>query len=140
MPLEVAAHAGFCMGVRRAVEMAEQAAQDGIPSCTLGDLIHNPCVVAELEKKGLVSVHTVEEAGGRRVLIRSHGVSRDVMEQLENTGCEVLDLTWKFRERPDGRMVKYGLSPHRRMQQSFRIWNTPLPYPRPRIPPKSGKR
>ncbi len=99
MPLEVAAHAGFCMGVRRAVEMAEQAAQDGIPSCTLGDLIHNPCVVAELEEKGLVSVHTVEEAGGRRVLIRSHGVSRDVMEQLENTGCEVLDLTCPFVSR-----------------------------------------
>ena len=38
MPVEVAAHAGFCMGVRRAVEMAESAAQEGIPSCTLGEL------------------------------------------------------------------------------------------------------
>ena len=99
MPLEVAAHAGFCMGVRRAVEMAEKAAQDGIPSCTLGDLIHNPSVVAELEAKGLVSVHTPEEAGSRRVLIRSHGVSRAVMEQLENAGCEVLDLTCPFVSR-----------------------------------------
>ena len=99
MPLEVAAHAGFCMGVKRAVEMAEKAAQDGIPSCTLGDLIHNPAVVAELEKKGLVSVHTAEEAGSRRVLIRSHGVSRDVMEQLEKAGCDVLDLTCPFVSR-----------------------------------------
>ena len=99
MPLEVAAHAGFCMGVRRAVEMAEKAAQDGIPSCTLGDLIHNPSVVAELEAKGLVSVRTAEEAGNRRVLIRSHGVARAVTEQLEAAGCEVLDLTCPFVSR-----------------------------------------
>ena len=99
MPLEVAAHAGFCMGVRRAVEMAEKAAGDGIPSCTLGDLIHNPAVVAELEEKGLSPVQTVTEAGGRRVLIRSHGVSCSVMEQLEKAGCEVLDLTCPFVSR-----------------------------------------
>ncbi len=99
MPLEVAAHAGFCMGVRRAVEMAEKAAQDGIPSCTLGDLIHNPAVVADLEAKGLAPVHSVEEAGSRRVLIRSHGVSRRVMEQLKETGNEILDLTCPFVDR-----------------------------------------
>ena len=99
MPLETAAHAGFCMGVRRAVEMAEKAAQDGIPSCTLGDLIHNPAVVADLEAKGLASIRSVEEAGSRRVLIRSHGVSRRVMEQLEDAGNEILDLTCPFVDR-----------------------------------------
>jgi len=99
MPLEVAAHAGFCMGVRRAVEMAEKAAQDGIPSCTLGDLIHNPAVVAALEAKGLPPVRSVEETGGRRVLIRSHGVSRRVMEQLREAGCSVMDLTCPFVDR-----------------------------------------
>ena len=99
MPLEVAPHAGFCMGVRRAVEMAEQAAQDGVPSCTLGDLIHNPAVVANLEAKGLPSVQSVPEAGGRRVLIRSHGVSREVTEQLRAAGCEILDLTCPFVSR-----------------------------------------
>lgn len=83
MPLEVADHAGFCMGVQRAVEMAEKAAQDGIPSCTLGELIHNPAVVARLEAEGLKPVRSAEEAKGRRVLIRSHGVSRQTMEELE---------------------------------------------------------
>ena len=48
MAVEIAAHAGFCMGVSRAVEAAEAAATDGIPSCTLGELIHNPTVVREL--------------------------------------------------------------------------------------------
>ena len=42
MPYEIAAHAGFCMGVRRAVEAALRVAEEGKPSCTLGELIHNP--------------------------------------------------------------------------------------------------
>ena len=99
MPLEVADHAGFCMGVQRAVEMAEKAAQDGIPSCTLGELIHNPAVVARLEAEGLKPVRSADEAGGRRVLIRSHGVSRQTMEELEKAGCEILDLTCPFVSR-----------------------------------------
>ena len=107
MPLEVAAHAGFCMGVRRAVEMAEKAAQDGIPSCTLGELIHNPAVVADLRAKGLTSVSAAEEAGGRRVLIRSHGVSLAAMQALEQAGCEVMDLTCPFVERVH-RIVEEG--------------------------------
>ena len=56
MPVEIAAHAGFCMGVRRAVEAAERAAVDGIPSCTLGELIHNPGVVKSLAERGLPAV------------------------------------------------------------------------------------
>ena len=99
MPVEVATHAGFCMGVRRAVEMAESAAEDGIPSCTLGDLIHNPEVVRRLAGKGLAPVSAPEEAAGRRVLIRSHGVSAEVMERLTAAGCEILDLTCPFVER-----------------------------------------
>ena len=53
MPVEVAAHAGFCMGVSRAVEKAEAMATDGIPSCTLGELIHNPEVIRRLAERGL---------------------------------------------------------------------------------------
>ena len=99
MPVEVAAHAGFCMGVRRAVEMAETAAKEGIPSCTLGELIHNPAVVRELADQGLPPVQRPEEAEGRRVLIRSHGVTSGVMEALKAAGCEVLDLTCPFVDR-----------------------------------------
>ena len=80
MPVEVAAHAGFCMGVRRAVEMAEAATGDGIPS-------------------GLEPIKSPEEAAGRRVLIRSHGVSPEVLEQLESAGSEILNLTCPFVEK-----------------------------------------
>ena len=90
MPVEVAAHAGFCMGVRRAVEMAEAATGDGIPSCSLGELIHNPEVVRRLAERGLETINSPEQAAGRRVLIRSHGVSPEVLEQLESAGSEIL--------------------------------------------------
>ena len=99
MTVEIAAHAGFCMGVRRAVKAAEKAAQDGVPSCTLGELIHNPAVVKSLSEKGLAPIKTPEEAGGRRVLIRSHGVSPDIIERLTKAGCEVMDLTCPFVDR-----------------------------------------
>ena len=96
MPVEVAAHAGFCMGVKRAVEKAEAAAEDGTPSCTLGELIHNPDVVRRLAERGLEPINSPEEAAGRRVLIRSHGVSPEVLEQLRSAGNEVMDLTCPF--------------------------------------------
>ena len=96
MPLEVAAHAGFCMGVRRAVEAAMKVADTDVPSCTLGALIHNPTVVRMLEEHGVPAVSTPEEAQGRQVLIRSHGVAPDVIAQLQNCGCTVLDLTCPF--------------------------------------------
>ncbi|MBR2661523.1 MAG: bifunctional 4-hydroxy-3-methylbut-2-enyl diphosphate reductase/30S ribosomal protein S1 [Clostridia bacterium] len=96
MPVEVAAHAGFCMGVSRAVEKAEAMTRDGIPSCTLGELIHNPEVIRRLAERGLEPIHDPAEAAGRRVLIRSHGVSPQVLRELEKAGNEVLDLTCPF--------------------------------------------
>ena len=99
MPLEVAAHAGFCMGVRRAVEAAMKVAGGGVPSCTLGALIHNPTVVNMLRDLGVPAIASPEEADGRQVLIRSHGVSPDVIAALEAKGCSVLDLTCPFVDR-----------------------------------------
>lgn len=99
MPLEVAAHAGFCMGVRRAVEAAMQVAEGEKPSCTLGALIHNPTVVGMLADRGVPAVASPEEAKGRQVLIRSHGVSPDVIAALMAQGCPVLDLTCPFVDR-----------------------------------------
>ena len=96
MAVTVAAHAGFCMGVSRAVESAEAAVKDGIPSCTLGELIHNPTVVRALAEKGLPPIQDPREAAGWRVLIRSHGVSPEVLRVLQENGSEVMDLTCPF--------------------------------------------
>ena len=91
MPVEVAAHAGFCMGVSRAVGKAEAMVRDGVPSCTLGELIHNPEVIRRLSEQGLAPIHDPAEAAGQRVLIRSHGVSPKVLRRLW-TSCTGL---WK---------------------------------------------
>ncbi|MBQ8655252.1 MAG: 4-hydroxy-3-methylbut-2-enyl diphosphate reductase [Clostridia bacterium] len=96
MPIEIAAHAGFCMGVRRAVEAAMDVARTGTPSCTLGELIHNPQVVEMLREQGVPPVSSSGEAQGRQVLIRSHGVSRAVIDELADQGCGVVDLTCPF--------------------------------------------
>ena len=95
----LASHAGFCFGVRRAVEKAEGAA----PAITLGPIIHNPQVVARLESLGIRSVDRPEEIdAGARAVIRSHGVSRAVFEALQSRGCEVIDATCPFVARIHG--------------------------------------
>lgn len=99
MPLMVAPHAGFCMGVRRAVQAAEKTADSGIAACTLGQLIHNTQVVDALAARGISPVDRPEDAGDRTVLIRSHGVSPDTLEQLRQQGTPVMDLTCPFVSR-----------------------------------------
>lgn len=96
MAYEIAAHAGFCMGVRRAVEAALRVAEEGKPSCTLGELIHNPEVVEMLRARGVSPIASAEQASGRQVLIRSHGVAPQVLEALHRCGAQVLDLTCPF--------------------------------------------
>lgn len=89
----LASHAGFCFGVRRAVETAEQAA----PAITLGPIIHNPQVVARLKSLGITSADRPEEIpAGVRAVIRSHGVSREETQALHARGCQVVDATCPF--------------------------------------------
>ena len=94
MKLELARSAGFCYGVRRAVELAEQAAAQGTPCVMLGSIIHNQAVIGRLAEQGLRSVKTPEEVpDGASVIIRSHGESRAVYKTLESRGAQILDAT-----------------------------------------------
>ncbi len=96
MPLEITTHAGFCMGVQRAVTTALRAAEEGKPLCTLGELTHNPQVVALLKEKGAPAVDTLEAIGGRTVLIRSHGVTPQTLQTLGDTSIPIMDCTCPF--------------------------------------------
>ena len=94
MRLELARSAGFCYGVRRAVQMAEMAAEGGRPCVMLGPIIHNRDVIAYLESIGGGLVDTPEEVPpGTAVLIRSHGEGRTVHEALARLGRPVIDAT-----------------------------------------------
>ena len=91
--LRIAQSAGFCFGVKRSVEMAEELLRSG-PVTSLGELIHNGDVVDRLRSRGLRVIESAEEAGeGERVMIRAHGVSRLVTERLAQRGAVVSDAT-----------------------------------------------
>ena len=86
--------AGFCYGVRRAVRMAEQAAQTSGACVMLGSIIHNAHVVEDLKRQGVRRIACAEELqGGETVIIRSHGEGRAVLERLEEKGAQVINST-----------------------------------------------
>ncbi|MGI6161319.1 MAG: 4-hydroxy-3-methylbut-2-enyl diphosphate reductase, partial [Christensenellales bacterium] len=92
MKLIVARHAGFCFGVKRAVEAVHKSLETG-SVYTYGPIIHNEAVVAELEAKGAKPIGDVAEISGGRLVIRSHGAPRSVYSQCEERGIEVIDAT-----------------------------------------------
>ena len=103
MSITVAKSAGFCFGVSRAVEMVEQEAAAGNQVVTLGPIIHNRHVVGKFESMGVKVIDTPEEAKPENtVIIRSHGVSEDVMQRLEKQGCRIVDATCPFVKRIHG--------------------------------------
>ena len=94
MSVVLAKSAGFCYGVRRAVELAERTAVEGRPCVMLGSIIHNKDVIARLAEKGLTAVERPEDVPeGSAVIIRSHGEGRAVYDQLRARGVEILDAT-----------------------------------------------
>ena len=93
MEVILAKSAGFCYGVRRAVELAEKTAADGT-IYLLGHITHNDHVIRRLEELGAVTVAAVSEIPqGATVLIRAHGEPDWVYEQLAQRSCTVLDAT-----------------------------------------------
>ena len=100
MKVIVAKSAGFCFGVRRAVDKVyEQIGKTGKPIYTYGPIIHNEEVVNDLMEKGVEVLHSREELEAVRdcvVVIRSHGVGRDIYELLDRDGIEVVDATCPY--------------------------------------------
>ena len=92
--LRVAQSAGFCFGVSRSVDMAEKLLKERGSCASFGELIHNENVVRRLEAGGLRVIQKPDELeAGEHVLIRAHGVSREIYEWLEKAGGEVADAT-----------------------------------------------
>ena len=92
----LAKSAGFCFGVSRSVELAEGQLALGPCKC-LGPLIHNQDVVDRLAARGMAVISSPEEAAaGERVLIRSHGAPKAVVDELERRGAQVVDATCPF--------------------------------------------
>lgn len=100
MEVVLAEEMGFCHGVRRAVEMAEEAAREGKIVRTLGDLVHNPQVVERLRRLGVEVVDGLEEiAPGQVAMVTAHGAPPEVFAEAEERGLALLDATCPLVER-----------------------------------------
>lgn len=96
---------GFCMGVRRAVQIMESEARPDAPVFSVGEIVHNPHVVRRLEDVGVhqlpgpdevdgdIGVATAERVQSGRIAITAHGVGERVIRQLEDSGLDIVDTT-----------------------------------------------
>lgn len=103
MKIELAESAGFCFGVKRAIDAVYNLLEEGRNVCTLGPIIHNEQVVEDLEKRGVrvisdVGTHAEELSGEEKdiVVIRSHGVPKQVIDELERADVPYEDATCPF--------------------------------------------
>ena len=102
MEVIVAKTAGFCFGVKRAVEKVYEQAAIGKKIYTFGPIIHNEEVVKDLENKGVTVIETEEELTSLTegtVVIRSHGVSKHICDLIAQSGLECVDATCPFVKR-----------------------------------------
>ena len=95
MPIKVAKTAGFCFGVKRAVDSVYEALNEGKKIATLGDVIHNRQVMDDLASKGVYAYNSVEDIPNDcTIVIRAHGVGKDVYEKIGDR--PYIDLTCPF--------------------------------------------
>lgn len=99
MKLKLAKSAGFCFGVKRAVDMVYDAIDAKKPVYTYGEIIHNEEVVKDLSEKGVHLVKSLEELNTLTkgtIIIRSHGISRAEQELIKEKGFDIIDATCPF--------------------------------------------
>lgn len=112
MRYELAKNAGYCYGVERALGMSQKAAgTSSKPIMTLGPLIHNPQVVNKLKKMGINPVSNIEDVKSGTVVIRTHGVPKNIISEAKNHGVCVIDATCPFvkkAQRCAAKLIKEG--------------------------------
>ncbi|MCJ7769288.1 MAG: 4-hydroxy-3-methylbut-2-enyl diphosphate reductase [Dehalococcoidales bacterium] len=99
MKVEKAAGIGFCMGVRRAIEILEKVAAESGGVETLGAVVHNQQVLRRLAEIGVRIVDNVSQLKGDIVVVSSHGVGPKVIEEIKSRNIEVVDTTCPFVKR-----------------------------------------
>lgn len=90
--------AGFCFGVKRAVDIAfDIAKKDGNQACTLGPIIHNPQVVEKLRELGVEPFEDIiNNKSIKKVIIRAHGITKEKLKELRDLNYEIVDATCPF--------------------------------------------
>ena len=97
MEIKLAKTAGFCFGVNRAVDMLYKMVENGEKVCTLGPIIHNPQVISDLESKGVKIVSDENDVPqDTKLVIRTHGVEKKVIDKLNEKNVDFCDATCPF--------------------------------------------
>ncbi len=98
MEIIVAKMAGFCFGVKRAIDIAFQIANEKRKGVyTLGPIIHNPQVVEMLKEKGIIPIEDIKvKKDIRALIIRTHGIPLHLSKEISSIGCEIIDATCPF--------------------------------------------
>ena len=96
MEIILAKEAGFCFGVKRAIDLSTKTHEQGISFVTFGEIIHNKQVVRSLEDMGIHAVDSLNGLEGKNVLIRSHGISKSVYQEAEDKGIHLIDGTCPY--------------------------------------------
>jgi 4-hydroxy-3-methylbut-2-enyl diphosphate reductase len=92
--VRIAERAGFCYGVRLAIDKARQASDAGESVTTLGQLVHNPGIKADLESRGIQTAELADQVEGGTLVVRAHGVPREEMEALRGKDeLQLIDAT-----------------------------------------------
>jgi 4-hydroxy-3-methylbut-2-enyl diphosphate reductase len=92
--VRIAERAGFCYGVRLAIDKARQASEAGEEVTTLGQLVHNPGIKADLAARGIQTAELADQVEGGTLVVRAHGVPREEMETLRAKGeLQLIDAT-----------------------------------------------
>ncbi len=93
----VAKTSGFCFGVNRAVETVNNLLKEGKKVCTLGEIIHNPHIIKDFEKKGVKIVSSPSETpADYTIVIRSHGCVKEDLEFIKKNNIDFVDATCPF--------------------------------------------
>jgi 4-hydroxy-3-methylbut-2-enyl diphosphate reductase len=98
MKIVVAKTAGFCFGVKRAIDIAFKIAMEKRKGVyTLGPIIHNPQVVERLKDKGIIPIEDIKAKKDiRALIIRTHGITLQLLKEITSMGCEIIDATCPF--------------------------------------------
>ncbi|MDP8202298.1 MAG: 4-hydroxy-3-methylbut-2-enyl diphosphate reductase [Candidatus Tenebribacter burtonii] len=96
MNVRIARNSGFCFGVKRAIKIALKTSRENHEVVTLGSIIHNPQMVAKLETENIFKVENVSDIKGRPTIIRSHGVKKEILEELEKNKIEIINATCPY--------------------------------------------
>lgn len=93
MKIRVAKSAGFCFGVKRALDIALKTAQAHTNAVILGDIVHNEDVIRSIEKKGIKKIKKLKDGKNKALLIRAHGASQAIFKKAKRLGYNIIDAT-----------------------------------------------